>query len=409
MCDIFPPAFGPRMGYLCKYLKRNGIKPVVVAEYIEDKTFEFLNENVDVSYVRFYHSSGLFGKFEWLCVFLLDYLFDYKENKFFKQALKLAAQHSPDLVLCSSYRTFPLLAASKTARKLNVPLIVDLRDVIEQYSGNEFITHALPQFFGLEKIIASMFKRKSLKIRNKVLRQADCVTTISSWHVQLLKQYNPNTHLIYNGYDPELFFPVNNQPNKFFVTYTGRVLSLQMRNPELLFRAVQRLDAEQIISPESFQIRWFTDYNSAEIIKFQLNIFPEIQKYNSFFTYIPAASVPEILNESAVILLLTNKSSENGPQGVMTTKLFEALAVQKPLLCVRGDEGCIEDVINRTQSGLSAHDETETYNFLKMQFLKWRSDGTLVKSHIDSEIKHFSRETQALQFINLFNSLWIKD
>lgn len=42
ICDMFPPAFAPRMGYLCKYLTHMGWEVTVVTEYIEDNTFEFL-------------------------------------------------------------------------------------------------------------------------------------------------------------------------------------------------------------------------------------------------------------------------------------------------------------------------------------------------------------------------------
>ena len=31
LCDMFPPAFAPRMGYLCKYLKRSGLEVHVVS------------------------------------------------------------------------------------------------------------------------------------------------------------------------------------------------------------------------------------------------------------------------------------------------------------------------------------------------------------------------------------------
>ena len=41
LCDLFPPAFGPRMGYLCKYLKQAGWQVEVVAEAMDDKTFAF--------------------------------------------------------------------------------------------------------------------------------------------------------------------------------------------------------------------------------------------------------------------------------------------------------------------------------------------------------------------------------
>ena len=48
ICDMFPPAFAPRMGYLCKYLTRMGWEVTVVTEYIEDNTFEY---RMDVGHV----------------------------------------------------------------------------------------------------------------------------------------------------------------------------------------------------------------------------------------------------------------------------------------------------------------------------------------------------------------------
>lgn len=54
ICDMFPPAFAPRMGYLCKYLTRMGWEVTVVTEYIEDNTFEFLTGYADVYCVRYY-------------------------------------------------------------------------------------------------------------------------------------------------------------------------------------------------------------------------------------------------------------------------------------------------------------------------------------------------------------------
>ena len=125
----------------------------------------------------------------------------------YKEARKLVKNNKIDLVLCSSFRTFPLPAALKVATKYKLPLVVDLRDIIEQYTGDEFIAHSLPSLLGLNRLFISVFKRKSLRDRNRVLKKADYVTTISPWHVDILKQYNTNVELIYNGFDPELFYP----------------------------------------------------------------------------------------------------------------------------------------------------------------------------------------------------------
>ena len=403
ICDIFPPAFGPRMGYLCKYLKLNDWNPVVVTEYIGEDTFSFLGKDVDVTYVRYYKKKGFAGKLEWGWTFVRDMLFRYKDRKMYREALKVADKSNFDLVLCSTYRTFPMHAAWLVAKKIRLPLIVDLRDIIEQYTGNEFITHNLPKFLGIDKLIASVFRKKSLSTRNKILRDVAGVTTISPWHVSVLKEYNPDTQLIYNGYDPEIFFPEVIKTDKFYITYTGRLLSTAMRNPDLLFQALERLVKECAISPDTFAVRWFVDDTSEEIIKDAVTKYAGIDEYMAYCGYVPATEIPKVLNESSILLLLTNKADANGPKGVMTTKFFESLAVEKPILCVRGDEGCLEEVINSTHSGLSAHNADEVYDFIKEHYTNWKEKISGTNHSDKDEIRKFSREAQAKQFIRIFD------
>ncbi len=405
ICDLFPPAFGPRMGYLCKYLILNGWNPVVITESVEDDLFSFLRENVDVTYVRYYRKNGFAGKVEWGWTFLRDMLFGYKDRRMYREALNSMKKHQFDLVLCSTYRTFPMRAAWRFAKKTRLPLIVDLRDIIEQYTGNEFISHDLPKIGGLDKIIASIFRRKNLNIRNEILRKAVAVTTVSPWHVSVLKKYNANTQLIYNGYDPEIFYPSAVETDKFYITYTGRLLSTAMRNPDLLFQAVEQLSDEGLISPDLFRIRWFVDSKSEKIINAAAGKYSVIEPYMEYPGYVSASDIPGVLNGSSILLLLTNKADEGGPKGVMTTKFFESLAVGKPILCVRGDEGCLEEVINRTRSGLSAHNAGEVYEFIKEHYLLWKEKKTYIDHSDKEEIKKFSREEQAGQFIQIFEQV----
>jgi glycosyltransferase involved in cell wall biosynthesis len=402
---MFPPAFGPRMGYLCKYLRRVGWEPTVVSEWIPDETFAFLKGDTEAVHVRYYKAKHPFvGKLEWAGVFLLDLLFGYKNRRMYREALKLTRKQPFQLVLCSTYRTFPLPAARAVARKANLPLVVDLRDIVEQATGDEFISHPLPKLFGMERWMASAFLKHSRKQRNRVLREAAYVTTVSPWHTGVLKAYNAHVELIYNGYDPELFYPVSTRSEQFYITYTGRIINTALRNPALLFQAVEKLSEERVITPGTFRIRWFTDEKSRRIIREEAGKYT-VEEYMDYSGYVPAVQIPAVLNESAILLLLTNKTGESGPKGIMTTKFFEALAVEKPILCVRGDEGYLEEVINRTQSGLSAHRMEEAYQFIKTHYLQWKIAGQTHVSVNQAEVKKFSREAQAAQFIRIFEQI----
>lgn len=405
VCDLFPPAFGPRMGYLCKYLDKERWQPTVITETTSDETFSFLTGYAPVEYVRFYKAkSRIIQRVEWLACFIGNLLFDCKDRKLYKNARKLLGKEKIDLVLCSTYRTFPLKAAAEIAKKYNVPLVADLRDIIEQYAGNEYIARNLKIPPLLNKIITKIFRWQSLKKRNKVLRKADSLTTVSAWHVQTLKKYNDNVRLIYNGYDPEIFYPEQKETPQFFVTYTGRILSLAMRDPSLLFEAVKQLSHEKKIVPEKFRIRWYVDETSQNILK------PVIQKYRiseymDYLGYVPASEIPSVLNHSSVLLQLANKSDESGPKGIMTTKIFEAIAVGKPLLCVRSDEGCLRQIIEETRSGIAAETVEEVKEFLIEKYQEWQRNHYTTVTVDRRRIEKYSRATQAKQFMEIFDQL----
>lgn len=164
----------------------------------------------------------------------------------------------------------------------------------------------------------------------------------------VLKQYNPNVKLIYNGFDPELFYPQQIKTSRFIITYTGRLLSLAIRNPELLFAAIARLTEDKVIIPETFRVVWYTDQSPAPSSAKRPNNMGCNLSWITMSMY--RHPIFLILNKSSVLLSLTNKFDTSGPKGFMTTKFFESLAVEKPILCVQSDEAYLAEAIKETHS-----------------------------------------------------------
>lgn len=405
ICDLFPPAFGPRMGYLCKYLESYGWRPVVITEHVGQDTFAFLSGSCEVVYVDFYNAGGrITGKLQWVCIHLLDFLFGYKDACMYREARKLMRRHTFSAVLCSSFRTFPLSAAAKAARGCGLPLVVDLRDIIEQYTGNEFISHPLPSFLGADRMIARFFKRKSLRERNRALGVADVVTTVSPWHVDVLKQYNRNVELIYNGFDPELFYPEQRKTDRFVITYTGRLLSTAMRDPSLLFEALRILSEKKELSADDCRVYWYVDDASRKIITEEADRH-HVLPFMDFKGYVAAEDIPAVLNGSSVLLLLTNRAAGSGPKGIMTTKFFESLAVGKPILCVRSDEGLLAEAIRETNAGIAAMQADEVCGFLRHYYEEWKEKGYTSVNIDHAKLGQFSRKEQAGQFARILERL----
>ncbi|MDE6106712.1 MAG: hypothetical protein K2F84_06415, partial [Bacteroidales bacterium] len=157
------------------------------------------------------------------------------------------------------------------------------------------------------------------------------------------------------------------------------------------------------------------------------------------YDYIAAERIPEVLNRASVLLVLTNrpptaaptdqtaelartrlyrpwrwafqKTAERRPQGVLTTKLFEAIGVEKPILCVRSDEGPIAGLLRENGQGCAASTVEEVENFLAAAHAQWKAQGYTHTPGKPELRRQYRRDEQARQFERLFLSLsgWPSD
>ena len=401
ICTDFPPEIGPRMGYLCKYLKRYGWQINVLTEYFGFRLgFEFLTGNAEVTRIEYYHAKGrITRKLEWIMVMILDILFHYKDRRMIKYGRKILKANEYKCILCSTWRTFPLPAAAQLAKEFKLPYIADIRDVPEQFPKDEYLRHNVAKIPFVGKIARDLFMTRLIKERQKSIKNANVVTTIAEWHQNLLRAENPNIELIYNGFDPELFYPQEIKVDKFIVCFTGRVWSLKLRDPELLFVATKQLANDGLINPQTYRIVFYTQLYETQDLLLPMAQRIGIEQFIDFYDYIPADQVPRILNESSVLLSLTNKFDPlTGPKGMMTTKFFEQLAVCKPILCVRSDESCMAETIKMTNSGLAATTVEEVVEFLKKYYAQWQTQGFTRAETDTSKLSLFSRKEQADKF-----------
>ncbi|MCM1042445.1 MAG: glycosyltransferase [Bacteroides sp.] len=399
VCDGFPPDFAPRMGYLSKYLARMGCETDVVCEqFANNQGFDFLADTASkIKRIRFYRSLDMpKPRIEWATLMLRDMLFHYRDKKIISEIQKDRSFYGYDLVLGCTYRTFPLMAAEKLTEYFKVPLVVDLRDIVEQYPSKAYFTHRLP--------FERLFTARLVRGRNRILEKAAAVISVSEWHREVLRQFNPNSHLIYNGYDPELFFPAHQPDSCFRITFTGRMLHSKIRNPDWLFEAVARLREKGLISDTDFRLCWYVDPEGKRPLQEMATRYG-IESISECHDFIPADKVPALLNRSSILFQMANKADAEGPKGIMTTKIFEALAVGKPLLLVRSDESYLEELINRYHCGLAARNVESIEEFILAQYNKWKKTGSTAIP-VNPEIEQrFSRKGQAEQFLQLFKSI----
>lgn len=390
ICDAFPPSFAPRMGYLCKYLSRMDWKVTVLAERQKSIGAD-IDVDADVHWLDYYKTGG---RMEWCLRFGADLLFHAKTRAMVRLFEKELSDCDFDIVLCSSYMRFPLMAAHRIASRLGVPFVADIRDMLEQYNDFEFTRYPVGRF-------KNLYRRIIVNERDSMLAKADHVITVSDWHAALISMVNSNVSVICNGYDDELFKPQCVLADKFIITYTGRILSRDMQDPTLLFEALEKMKPQ--LSHDNFLLRWYVDEASRETVR-TLGMKHGILPMMEIHDYVPTTRVPELLNESSVVLVLSNCSNTFRSKGILTTKLFEALGVGKPVLLVRSDEGPIASILEETGSGVAASDVDETVSFLQKQFDMWKWKGVTSVENQDS-VRKYSRRLQAAAFDGIFRNL----
>lgn len=295
-------------------------------------------------------------------------LADHK-NRFFARNIK--PTYAPDLVFVSTFHTFGLRAGLCLAHRYNCPLHIDLRDIAEQTPANSYSRPIMS--------VSRIYRAINIHRRNKVLRQANTITTVSRFQQKLISSINANTHIIYNGYDATIFKPEDKlHDGTIRIVYAGRWYGKEMQDPTPLFTALQKADFKYIL----------VFYTGTEVHDELSRLARQYGVEIELHDYVCNSEVPKILNQSDVALVLTSPSN----RGILTTKFFEALGTRTPVLCVPSDRGELANLIRTTKAGLASADSKEILDFLR-------------NPHCECDNPDlYSRQHQTEKLINLFQN-----
>ncbi|MBR1631122.1 MAG: glycosyltransferase [Paludibacteraceae bacterium] len=358
--DLFPPAFAPRVAYMCRLLQPRW-EVTVVTEQTAATISSVAADDVEVIRLR---QEGRERPGLRLLNLLGNQLFLTKDRWFRRRLTDVIEGRQFDAVVCFSYYLFPLPAARWIARSLGVPLVVDLRDIVEQ----------IPRDTVRRKIYNCVrLKWLNRLRRNRILKEAALVTTVSPFHQEQLKRVNPNTHLIYNGYDEQMFMPQPVKVDRFRIVFAGRLKSAYYQGvyqrPDMLLDALERLDNDML---NHISCDWYVDDVSRLVLEQVLTHRSErIVSCCNIYAHQPYICMPRILNEASLVLVLTSPEV----RGVLTTKLYEAIGVEKPVLCIRNDMGDMAQLIQQTGAGMAASTVEDIEHFVRQTYAEWMRNG----------------------------------
>ena len=121
----------------------------------------------------------------------------------------------------------------------------------------------------------------------------------------------------------------------------------------------------------------------------------QLKKYLNKIEYLPHNEVIHEQQRSQVLLLILNNTPN--AKGILTGKLFEYLAAQRPVICIGPEDGDAAKIVEATKSGF-------TCDFNNKQKLK-EIIITMFTQYISGELKLNSRGFEKYSRRNLTNEL----
>ena len=364
------PGYLPRLRHLCEYLVQKGIDVTVLTE--EYQALDFAH-TYPIETVRMY--SG--GSFDWFVKTVWTLLTDWHNRAFARKAL-YTIHHTPytfDAVLCTAFSDFPLGAAMRIAKHLQVPLICDIRDLDEQVDDSRYQYRQKSAWL---MPFRRLYRAVHIRRRNAVLRAANAITTVSPWHADFIKAISGQqsaVSVIYNGFDHKQFYPEDIPTEQFTITYIGSLFDWQKPALEKVKVAIEELNKSQI-----------TNHKSQIILDI----------HTPHHNPIAHDQLGDAIRRSGIMLVLTSEHTH----GMLTTKFYEALGCEKPVLCVPSDKGSLAELIDYTHAGIATDDTEAIKDFILVQYHTWKQNGF---THQATQHRNeFTREAQYDQFYRTY-------
>lgn len=280
------------------------------------------------------------------------------------------------------------LIALGLKKKLNIPWLADFRD---PWTNIDFFK---------ELTLTSWAEKKHKSLEKEVLTTADKVVCVGkTWGEELEVLCNRKVDIINNGFDPDDFDLKEAIPldAKFSIVHLG--MFSKGRNHEVFWKALAELCAEDESFKNDLQLKFYgkLDVSAKEyMLKYQL------EAQTEFFEYVPHNEIVKVQFSSRVLYLSVNNTPN--VKGIMTGKIFEYLAVKRPILCIGLEEGDAAEVLKNTGVGLiSGFEDLEKLKAnIRILYQQYKKGEDQVSG---AQIEQYSRKTQTAQLAELLNNI----
>ena len=411
----------PRTLGLTNYLQEFGWEPIVLTAPLDNNSIPQLKAKIietssrDIFYFwrklflllgyspnksisgQFKEKIGVNSKKSFVDILLNYYktLFAYPdtEKHWRPFAIKSANDIFREVKINGIISTWPItahLVAKELKSKYRIPWIADFSHLWSQ--GYNY------QYGKIRKII-------DRKLELRTLSHADALTTISTYFADKLRELHQTKSIysITHGFNPSLInTPASPLTKQFSITYTGNIYPKKQK-PSKLFESLRELIDNNIIDRKDIEVSFYggkygwlrkesEDYGISDIVHQH--------------DFISQSLAVEKQRESQILLHLG--WDDNEIKGFYSSKIFEYLAAQRPILAIGGaSDEVVNDLIFETKAGLYSKEVEGIKGFIKKYYLEFKKNGRVNYIGDIDKIKKYSHREMARKFADIMNELII--
>ena len=264
---------------------------------------------------------------------------------------KYILEHKIDTIISTGPPHSMHLIAQKLHQKNYIKWIADFRDPwTNLYYNTDFNQ-------------LNSAKNKNLKLEISVLKNADCVLTVSNSLKKEFSKIAKNVAVITNGFDDEVLENRNVAlDKKFTISYIG--LLPKQSNPKMFFKVLEKLCKEDITFKKDLQLNLIGDI--ADEVKKEIEG-TNLNNNTNFVGYVSHEKAIEYQQKAQVLLLLIPNVKNN--KGILTGKLFEYLTAKRPILAMGPEDGDLQEILENTNSGVVINYNSEEKLTLEIERL----------------------------------------
>lgn len=309
----------------------------------------------------------------------------------FRKTLELLNNEHFDVIFISGPPFSPFDIFGKNKNKLNIPLVIDYRDLWVDYQFSFYLTP-------FHRLINKNKEHKALKAAHKV------IVTNRRIKEKLIKEYKflsfNDVFIIPQGYDPEDFKNIITEPkpnDKMIITYAGTFH--EYITPKYFLMAYKKLLKEHPELGENIRLNFigFLRKENQKLIK-KLKISEYVKEYG----YLNHQETIRKLMMSDVLWLMVGKGKSSAT--LSSGKLFEYFATKKPIIACL-PEGALKNFAADYQAAfIAGPDNIDEIKETILKVYKLFKDGNLPKPD-DAYVESFRRDYLTEQLAKQFNNI----